>query len=177
MSSTSTNKQPLMIDRPLLAIASVGETACLATASNLNTPAVAGLQELVNPGADGACIDSITAIATEASLTSARIIVFASRITNVALLNSSNCYVIGSAALGSTTVGEITNIPLLPLLAPVPSLASPAATMEEYPGELDKKTTGLLVPTDWRLYVGSSVALLSGVGPARVMVIAQGGYY
>ena len=177
MSSSSTNKQPMLVDRPLLAVVSVGEAAALVTATNLRTHAPAGLKELANGGDSGCCIDSITAVAPEAGITASRIVVFASRQANAALLNSANCWPIAGAALDSSAINQRTNIPLLPLLAPVPNLASPAATMATYPGELDKKNAGLLLPVGWYLYVGSSVILATGLGPSQAVVVAQGGYY
>lgn len=177
MTTTGTNKQPMLVDRPLLEIVQVGAVAALTTPSNLNTPVPAGLTLLVSPGLSGCCIDSITAVATEASITASRIVIFASRIGNSALLTNVNAWCIGQADLVSSQIGSRTNIPLLPLLAPVPNLATPTAASIGLPGELDKKTTGLLIPSDWYLYAGASVVLQAGAQPARVNVIAQGGYY
>ena len=49
MASSSTNKQPALIDRPLFNVISLGDAAALSAAANLRTPLPAGLQELVDP--------------------------------------------------------------------------------------------------------------------------------
>ena len=176
MSSSSTNKQPMLVDRPMLGIVSVGDAACLTTPVNLRTPAPAGLRELVNGDADGGCIDSITVIAPEEGITASRVIVFASQQPSAVLLNAANCWVVAQAPLLSASIGERTHLPLLPLLVPVPNLASPAATVSAYPDEFEKKTTGLVLPRGWYLYAGVDVILATGLGPSQAIVIAQGGY-
>jgi len=177
MASTSTNKQPLLIDRPLFEVASVGEAAALSTPGNLRSLVPAGLKPLADSGHDGCCIDSITAIAPEVSITPSRILVVASRQSTAATLNAFNAWPVAHAPFLSAELGQRTNLPLLPLLAPVPNLASPAATVAAYPGELDKKTTGLLLSGGWYLYAGVDVILQSGVGPSQAIVVIQGGYY
>lgn len=177
MASTSTNKQPLLIDRPLFEVVSVGEAAALTTPGNLRSLAPAGLKPLADTGRDGCMIDSIMALAPEVGITASRILVVASRQSTPATLNSFNAWPIAHAPFLSAELGQRTNLPLLPLLAPVPNLASPAATVAAYPGELDKKTTGLLLPGGFYLYVGSDVILQSGVGPSQAVVMIQGGYY
>jgi hypothetical protein len=177
MASTSTNKQPALIDRPLFNVISLGEAAALATAANLRTPLPAGLKELVNPGTDGCFVDSVTVIAPEGTLTASKVVLFASRITTPSGLNPFNCYPVGWAAVDSSSVGARVNVPLLPLSVPVPNLASPAATTEGYPSEVQKKNTGLMLPGDWRLYAGTDVILQSALGPSQVVVVVQGGHY
>ncbi len=177
MASTSTNKQPLLIDRPLFEVVSVGEAAALSTPGNLRSLVPAGFKPLAGSGSDGCCVDSITAIAPETGITPSRILVVASRQSSPAALNAFNAWPVAHASLLSAEIGQRTNLPLLPLLAPVPNLASPAATVAAYPGELDKKTTGLLLSGGWYLYVGVDVILQSGVGPSQAIVVVQGGYF
>jgi len=177
MSSSSTNKQPLLIDRPLFKIVGVGETAALSTPTNLRSLVPAGLRLLVDSGSDGCMIDSITAVAPETGITAARLIVVASEQSTAAGLNNSNAWTVASADFLSLSLGQRTNLPLLPLLAPVPNLASPAATVAAYPSELDKKNTGLILPRGWYLYAGASVILQSSFGPSQAIVAAQGGFY
>ena len=177
MASTSTNKQPCLIDRPFLKAISVGEAAALSSAGNLRSLLPAGLKELVNPLEDGCFVDSVTVVAPETGLTASKVILFASRITVVSGLNPFNCYPIGMVAVDSAAVGARVNVPLLPVSVPVPNLASPAQTTEGYPTEVEKKNTGLMLPGDWRIYAGVDVVLQSGVGPSQVLVIAQGGHY
>jgi hypothetical protein len=177
MGSSSTNKQPCLIDRPLFNVISVGEAACLAAAANLRTPLPAGLKELTDTGTDGCFIDSITVIAPEASLTVSKVVVFASRITTPSGLNPFNCFPVGWVAVNSASVGARANVPLLPLSVPVPNLAAAATVTAAFPSEIDKKNTGLMLPGDWRLYAGTDVVLQSGLGPSQVLVAIQGGYY
>lgn len=177
MSSSSTNKQPLLVDRPLLEVVLVGATPALVTSTNLLTPTPAGLARLVSPGPDGSIVDSITVIAPQASITAANLIVFASIAASAALITAANTYPIAMAAIGSASMGQRTNVPLLPLLVPVPNLASPAATMATYPTEFEKKNTGLYVPSGKYLYVGTDVALSASAVSTNVIVVAQGGHY
>ena len=177
MSSSSTNKQPLLIDRPLFEIVGVGEAAALSTPTNLRSLVPAGLRLLVDAGSDGCMIDSITAIAPETGITASRLLVVASKQSTAATLNNFNAWPVASADFLSVALGQRSNLPLLPLLAPVPNLASPAATVAAYPAELDKKNTGLLLPRGWYLYAGASVILQSGFGASQAIVVAQGGYF
>jgi hypothetical protein len=173
MASSSTNKQPCLIDRPLFNVIPAGGAAALAVAGDLRTPAPAGLSELVFTGTDGCFIDSVTVLTPVTGLPSSRVVLFASRVTAISSLNASNCFPIGWVDVNRDAVGARAHIPLLPLTVPVPNLASPAATTVGYPGEIDKKNTGLMLPSDWQVYAGTDVTL----GSARVLVIAQGGYY
>lgn len=177
MSSSSTNKQPLMVDRPLLEVVAVGTNPCLVTSTDLRTPAPAGLALLVSPGSDGSIVDSITVVAPQASITAANLVLFVSTTPSAILVTASNTHAIGFTAIGSSVAGQRTNVPLLPLSVPVPNLASPAATMAAYPGELDKKNTGLYVPSGKHLYVGTDVALFASTVSTQVIVAAQGGHF
>lgn len=177
MSSTSTNKQPLMVDRPLLEVASVGTVAALTIPTNFRTPTPAGVAMLVSPGQDGCVIDSITVVAPQASLTTANLLVFVSTAASEALVTALNTQCVTSVAIGSATAGQRSNVPLLPLSVPVPNLASPAATMATYPGEFDKKNTGLYVPYGKFVYVGTDVALFVSAISSQVTVVAQGGHF
>ena len=79
MATTSSNKMPLLVDRPLHAFATIGGTAALTSATDLNTPSSAGCTLLVDcSGNDGAIIDSLSIIANEASTTASNVIVFLS---------------------------------------------------------------------------------------------------
>ena len=55
MATSSSNKMPLLVDRPLHSFATIGGTAALTAATNFNTPAPAGFTVLVDcSGNDGA---------------------------------------------------------------------------------------------------------------------------
>ena len=176
MATTSSNKMPLLVDRPLHSFASLGGSAGLTTASDFNTPNT-NLILLVDCSAnDGAIVDSISLISNEASLTSVKVIAFLSVALSSAAVTPLNTLAIGFATVGST-LGERVNMTLPALCVPVPNLGSPAATMAAYPSETDKKNTGIYVPSGATLFVGSSAAITSPSTSSRVNVFAQGGFF
>lgn len=178
MATTSANRQPLLVDRPLHAFTVLGGTAALSTATNYNTIVGGGCVQLVDCGDnDGAVIDSISVIANETGLTSTAVLVLLSTASSEFSINTGNTAVVASATVGSSSLGQRTNIPLPPLAIPVPNLASPAATMAAYPSETDKKNTGLYIPSGGYLYVGISVPITAPTPASRVNVFAQGGYF
>lgn len=179
MASSSSNKQPLLIDRPLHSFATIGGTAALTSATNFNTPSAAGCTLIVDcSGNDGAVVDSISVVITEASTTTSTVLAFLSTAGTAASVTATNTVCVASVAIpGGSTAGQRVNMSLPPLCVPVPNLASPAATMTSYPTETDKKNTGLFVPSGALLYVGVSAALSAPSASTRVHVFAQGGFY
>lgn len=178
MATSSSNKMPLLVDRPLHSFATVGGAAALTTASNFNTPSGGGCVLLVDClSNDGAVVDSISIIANEASTTASKVLVFLSIAASAASITSANTVCVANATISSTAVGDRTNISLPPLSVPVPNLASPAATAASYPSETDKKNTGLYVPSGATLFVGVSAALTAPSAATRVHVFAQGGFF
>ncbi len=179
MATSSTNKMPLLVDRPLFEIASLGEAAGLSSATHLNTPVGAGCKLLVDcSSGEGAVIDSLSVVITESSTTQATVLAFMSTATNAALITNANTMPVAAVAIpGGNTLGQRLNVSLPPLSVPVPNLASPAATMATYPTETDKKNTGLYVPSGMLLYVGLSAALTAPSAATRVIACAQGGYF
>ena len=176
MATTSSNKMPLLVDRPLHSFASLGATAGLTTASNFNTPN-ANLVLLVDCSTnDGAIIDSISLISNEASLTSVKVIAFLSVATSSAGVTPINTLAVANATVGSS-LGDRVNMSLPALSVPVPNLASPAATAAAYPSETDKKNTGIYVPSGATLFVGTSAAISAPSSASRVNVFAQGGFF
>lgn len=178
MASTSTSKQAMLVDRPLLSFARIGTAACLSSSTNLNTIVGTGCVLLVDCSAnDGAVIDSLTLIENESNVTASRTCVFISVAPSAALITNLNtAYVTGVTINGGGTMGTRTNIPLPPLSVPVPCLASPAASVAAYPDEVEKKNTGLYVPSGALLYVGTDVTLTNPAA-TQLTVIAQGGFY
>ena len=170
---------PLLVDRPLHSFATIGGTAALTSATNFNTPSGAGCALLVDCSSnDGAVIDSLSLVITEASTTTSTALVFLSTATSTATISSLNTAVVASAAIpGGNTAGQRVNISLPPLSVPVPNLGSPAATMATYPAETDKKNTGLYVPSTALVYVGLSAALSAPSAATRVHIFAQGGFF
>lgn len=179
MATSSSNKMPLLVDRPLHSFATIGGTAALTSATNFNTPSGAGCTLLVDCSSnDGAVVDSLSILITEASTTTSTVLVFLSTATTAAAITALNTACVASAAIpGGNTAGQRVNISLPPLSVPVPNLASPAATIATYPNETDKKNTGLYVPSTALLYVGTSAALTAPSAATRVHVFAQGGFF
>jgi len=170
VATTSSNKMPLLVDRPLHSFATIGGAACLTTSTNFNTVSGGGCTLLVDCSSnDGAVIDSISIIANEASTTASTVLVFLSVATATNGITASNTACIASAAIGSATAGQRTNISLPALTVPVPSTTANA--------ELDKKNTGIYVPSGALIYVGVNAVLSAPSAATRVHVFAQGGFF
>jgi hypothetical protein len=169
----------MLVDRPLHSFATIGGTAALTTATNFNTPLGSGCALLVDCSSnDGAVVDSVSVVITEASTTTSTVLLFLSTAATTAAISSLNTALVGSVAIpGGNTAGQRVNMSLPPLSVPVPNLGSPAATVATYPSETDKKNTGLYVPSTALLYVGVSAALSAPSAATRVHVFAQGGFY
>ena len=90
MASTSSNKMPLLVDRPLHSFANIGGAAALSTETNFNTVAGAGCTVLVDCSAnDGAIIDSLSIIATETSTSAKYVLAFISTATTASAITFS----------------------------------------------------------------------------------------
>lgn len=127
---------------------------------------------------DGAVIDSVSVVITEASTTTSTVLLFLSTATSTAAITALNTAVVASVAIpGGNTAGQRVNMSLPALSVPVPNLASPAATMATYPSETDKKNTGLYVPSTALVYVGVTAALTAPSTATRINVFAQGGFF
>ena len=178
MATSSSNKMPLLVDRPMHSFATIGGTAALTTATDLNTPSAAGCVLIVDcSGNDGAVIDSLSILALEANTTARAVLAFLSTATTAASVTTANTAYVAGATIGSSAKGDRTNVPLPALSVPVPNLASPAATVAAYPNELDKKNTGLYIPSGALLYVGVDQAIAAPSANTRVHVFAQGGFF
>jgi hypothetical protein len=173
----ATNKQPMLVDRPLRVAIALGGITCLTSAGNWNTPAAGGLTLVCSGGTDGAILDSVQVLATEASTTTSRVLLFLSSSASASLISASNTSLVGWVQIVGSALGDRANMALPPLLAPIPNLASPAATMATYPSETDKKNTGMLIQTGQYLYAGVDVAITAPSSSTRVILSVQGGYY
>ena len=173
MATSSSNKMPLLVDRPLHSFATIGGASALTTATNFDTPSGGGCVLLVDClGNDGAVVDSISIIANEASTTASKVLVFLSIAGSAASITPANTVCVASETISSSAAGDRTNISLPPLSIPVPNLgASTTAT------ETQKKNTGLYVPSGATLFVGVSAALTAPSSATRVHVFAQGGFF
>ena len=173
MATSSSNKMPLLVDRPLHSFATIGGTAGLTSATDYNTPAPAGFVVLVDcSGNDGAVVDSLSIVALEASTTARNVLVFLSTASTATSITTANSAYVAGATIGSTARGERTNIPLPPLSVPVPNLGADSSI-----SETDKKNTGLYVPSSALLYVGVDQAIAAPSANTRVHVFAQGGFF
>lgn len=172
MSSTSTNKQPLLVDRPLHKWAALGTTPALSSSTNYTSVLGGGCAELVNCiSTDGAVIDSVSIVTPQASTTSVVVILFLSTASTTSAISESNTVPVAAASVG-TTAGERVNISLPPLTVPVPSVGGQTA-----PTEVSKKNTGLLIESGQVLYVGINTQVLAPTPATKVLVFAQGGFY
>ena len=173
MATSSSNKMPLLVDRPLHSFATVGGAAALTTATNFNTPSGGGCVLLVDClGNDGAVVDSISIIANEANTTASKVLIFLSIAASAASITAANTVCVANATISSSVAGERTNISLPPLCIPVPNLGADSSV-----SETDKKNTGLYVPSGATLFVGVSAALAAPSSATRVHVFAQGGFF
>ena len=178
MATSSSNKMPLLVDRPLHSFATLGGAAALTTATDFNTPNGGGCVLLVDClSNDGAVVDSLSIVSNEASTTASKVLIFLSIAASAASITSANTVLVANETISSSAAGERTNISLPPLSVPVPNLAGPAATTTTFASETDKKNTGLYVPSGAVLYVGLNAPLTSPSSSTRVHVFAQGGFF
>ena len=173
MATSSSNKMPLLVDRPLHSFATIGGASALTTATNFNTPSGGGCVLLVDClGNDGAVVDSISIIANEASTTSSKVLVFLSIAGTAAGITPANTVCVANESISSSAAGERSNISLPPLSIPVPNLGGTTSVTE-----VQKKNTGLYVPSGATLFCGVSAALTAPSAATRVHVFAQGGFF
>jgi hypothetical protein len=173
MSSSSTNKQPLLVDRPLHTFAILGSAPCLADASNFSTILGGGCSLLVDcSGNDGAVIDSLSIIANQANTSQVSVLFFVSSSPTVFGITETNTALVASAVIQSGAPGDRTNVSLPPLTIPVPNLGGQTAVTET-----SKKNTGLYVPSGLLLYTGLSGAIVAPTPLTKVNVFAQGGLF
>lgn len=172
MASSSTNKQPLLVDSPMHEAVTLGSLAGLVSAGNLAAINPAGLKILVPVTEDGAIVDSLSVVNYEANLTTTSVVFFLSSETTVVSATAANTHAVALAAVASSVAGTRTNVALPPILVPIPDLGAFAA-----PGERDKKNTGLIIPGGKTLMVGLTVGIVLPSPSSTVGVFAQGGYY
>lgn len=173
MSTTSTNKQPLMVDRPLHKWAPLGATPALTNANNLFSVIGGGCTELVNcVSNDGAVVDSLSIVAAQQNTTAVTVVFFLSTSPTPFGITDANTAPVASATVVSAAAGDRTNVPLPPLTVPVPSLGGQAA-----PTETSKKNTGLYIEAGQILYVGISQQIVAPTPATKIVVFAQGGFF
>jgi hypothetical protein len=182
MGSSSTNKQPLMVDRPLHEFTTLGPTPALTDPTNLASILPSGCVLLVDcTGEDGAVVDSISVVANQQNTSAVRVLFFLSRSPNALGINSENTALVASALIVSTTPGERVNVSLPALAVPVPTLQGVFGVLEQNPtpgdAETAKKNNGLYIPQGKTLYTGLSAAITAPTPATRVGVFAMGGFF
>jgi len=165
MASTSTNKQPALVDRPHFSAVTLGPVGGLLDPLNYNSPDPAGLFVLSDGGTDGTLIESVTLASTQVNTDEYDALLFMSTVNNPLMINAQNTFYIASETIKSEVCGETVQIPLPPVMVPVPSAGC------------EPKNTGIYIPKNWTLFCGLSQALCSPSHNCRVIVYAQGGYY
>ena len=165
MASTSTNKQPLLVDRPFFNAITLGEVGGLLDPLNYQSPDPAGLVSLADGGTDGTLIESVTIGSTQKDTDAYDVLLFMSSVSNALMINNQNTQYVASETIVSTVCGETVQIPLPPVLVPVPGVGDLA------------KNTALYIPKNWTLFAGLSQALCNPSYSCRVTVYAQGGQY
>jgi hypothetical protein len=173
VSSTSTNKQPLLIDRPLHSWATLGPTSALTSSTNFSTIIGGGCTELVSCiDTDGAVVDSLSIMAMQVGTTPVVVLFFLSTSSTTFGVTDANTALVASALVQSSYAGERTNVELPPLCIPVPNLGAQAS-----PSETSKKNTGIYVEAGQVLYVGINAPILAPTPATKINVFAQGGRF
>ena len=165
MASTSTNKQPVLVDRHLFNAVTLGEVGGLLDPLNYQSPDPAGVKLLADGGSDGALLESVTIASTQKDTDAFDVLLFMSTVSSPLQINQVNTFYVGSETIVSTVCGETTVLPLPQVLVPVPAVGD------------DSKNSGLYIPKSWTLFCGLSQAICNPSSSARVVVYAQGGYF
>ena len=173
MASTSTNKQPLLVDSPLHQWTSLGSVACVTDDTNYSALSPGGCQLLVDcTGTDGAVIDSLYVVANQANTTQVVALFYLSTAPTPFSITTDNTILVASIDVGSALAGERSIAPLPPLSVPVPHIGAMVN-----PNETDKKNTGIYIETNQLLYVGIDTAITNPSPATRINAFAQGGYF
>ncbi len=169
MASTSTNKQPLLVDRVLHEVIDLSE-ATVAPAAGLEITGTNSAVPLVDCTTnDGAIIEDIYAIARKITAgTGYKINLYLSRASDY--LRSQQSVYIGSLT-GGTTVGEKTRIAdgnLPYVLAPVPAVVGPSG---------ENRFAALYVPRGKALWAAVEQKDATDQATEAPLLGVQGGYY
>ena len=185
MASTSTNKQPLMVDRPLFRGARINNgTTVIANASN---PDFGDLIQLVRvgdlPSEDGALIEDIFVVSAEGypNRSGVRTAAFGVYVyaPNQAAPSTSTSLLVGKFEVGlsGSTEGVIQRVELPACVAPTPQVGD---TTLVYPIERGK-AEAMYLEKGYILCVGylgnGPSAVSGGLSTSGVCIMAQGGFY
>ena len=171
MAATSTNKQPLLIDRPLHALATISSQKTGNTGYWLSNNSCSVLVDCTQN--DGALIEDLYVIAREAS--SHTISFFMSNTTDVLRESDTTNVVYVTQVASGTTPGAIVHAENLPFgVAPYPTVPLASDNTREA-GQFKS----LYIPKGKVLWVGRAVAATAAnLDFATAPVVgAQGGFY
>ena len=171
MAATSTNKQPLLIDRPLHALATISSQKTGNTGYWLSNNSCSVLVDCTQN--DGALIEDLYVIAREA--TSHKISFFMSNTTDVLRESDTTNVVYVTQVASGTTPGAIVHAENLPFgVAPYPTVPLASDNTREA-GQFKS----LYIPKGKVLWVGRAVAATAAnLDFATAPVVgAQGGFY
>ena len=185
MASTSTNKQPLMVDRPFFRGAKINSGTTVI--SDQGNPDFSDLIQLVRvgdiPSEDGAMVEDIFLVSNEGypDDSGVRTAAFGVYVyaPNQAAPSTSTALLVGKFQVGlsGATEGVITRVELPALVAPTPQVGD---TSLVYPIERGKAEAmylekGYILCVD---YFGDGPAAVSGgLSTSGVSIMAQGGFY
>lgn len=185
MSSTSTNKQPLMVDRPFFRGAKINNGNTVVTDSS--SPDFGNLVQLVRvgdiPSEDGALVEDLFVVSNEgypndSGVRSAAFGVYVYA-PNQAAPSTSAAMMLGKFEVGLSgdTEGLIQRVELPATVAPTPQTGD---TNLVRPIEIGK-SEALYLEKGYILcvgYLGNGPASVSGgLSPSGVTIFAQGGFY
>ena len=184
MSSTSTNKQPCLIDRPFLRGARINSSTGTCNPTN---PNLTDLIQLVRvgdlPSEDAALVEDITIVSNEdypdnSGIRTADIGLYVYA-PNQAAPSTSAALMVGrfEVGLSGSTFGYPQSVQLFGINAPVPQVGN---TELVAPIQLGKGE-GLYLEKGYILcagYIGNGPASISGgLSPSGITIFAQGGFY
>ena len=185
MASTSTNKQPLMVDRPFFRGARINNGSTVI--SNPGNPDFADLVQLVRvgdiPSEDGALVEDIFVVSAEGYPDNSGIRTAAFGVyvyaPNQSAPSTSTALLVGKFEVGlsGSTEGVIQHVELPATLTPPPRVGD---TTLAAPIEIGKSTS-MYLEKGYILcigYLGNGPAAVSGgLSASGLCVMAQGGFY
>jgi hypothetical protein len=185
MASTSTNKQPLMVDRPFFRGARINNSTPVVTSPS--NPDFSQLVQLVRvgdlPSEDGALVEDIFVVSSEGypDRSGVRTAAFGVYVyaPNQAAPSTSTPLLVGKFQVGlsGSTDGLIQRVELPATVAPTPQVGD---TTTVYPIERGK-SEAMYLEKGYILcvgYLGNGPAAVSGgLSASGVCIMAQGGFY
>lgn len=172
MASTSTNKEPLLLDRPLIAAVRLNGTSHAGATVDPGSTTQAALV-VSTSGTDGCLIESIELQQRVANDATPVLLFLSTSDSFVATPDASgsvNAWFMRRAVMAANSaVGTTLEIPLLPILSPVPHHGGTAAGATG-----PERFRGLRLPSGIHLWAAAQVASPAAGAP---QLIAHGGWY